>query len=137
MENPEAENSKTYFERSVDRIYAGLLPGYQYEQLRQARAFMEAHFAERIELEKIAAAASMSKFHFIRMFQRAYGVTPRQFLRDLRLAKAKALLAKGMPVTQVCFSVGYQSLPTFTNAFKRGTGYSPKAYQKMNKSNLE
>ena len=118
MENPEADNSKTYFERSVDRIYAGLLPGYQYEQLRQARAFMEAHFAEHIELEKITAAASMSKFHFIRIFQRAYGVTPRQFLRDLRLAKAKTLLAKGIPEeegqTQAYDKSNDDGIPPFT-----------------------
>lgn len=98
---------------------------------------MEKYYAERIELEKIAASAFMSRFHFIRIFQKAYGITPRQFLRDLRLSKAKALLIKGIPVTQVCFAVGYESLPTFSSAFKRGTGYAPKVYQKLNKINLE
>ncbi len=67
----------------------------------------------------------MSRFHYIRVFQQIYGVTPRQYLRDVRIAKAKKLLKKGGPVTRVCLEVGYESLPTFSNAFKRATGYAP------------
>ena len=97
---------------------------------------MERYLAANIDLENIAAAAFMSRFHFIRIFKQAYGITPRQYLRDLRLSKAKELLKKGVSVTQVCFDVGYSSVPTFSSAFKRSTGYSPLRYQKMNKSNL-
>jgi AraC-like DNA-binding protein len=63
-------------------------------------------------------------------------MTPRQYLRDLRIENARELLKKGHSVTQVCFDVGYDSLPTFSKVFKRGTGHSPKAYQKLN-SNRE
>ena len=98
---------------------------------------MEKHLATKIEVENIACAAFMSRFHFIRMFKQAYGITPRQYLRDLRLSKAKELLKQGVSVTQVCFEVGYSSLPTFSNAFKRSMGCSPLVYQKMNKSNLK
>ncbi|WP_394204148.1 helix-turn-helix domain-containing protein [Shewanella waksmanii] len=79
----------------------------------------------------------MSRFHYVRMFQLVYGVTPKHYLRDLRIEKAKRLIVKGMPVTQVCFAVGYESLSTFSNVFKKSTGHSPSAYQRLHKSNLE
>lgn len=129
---------KTYFEQQIDKLSKECgLPEYHYVQVRQSKAFMEKYLSEQIELEKIAAAAFMSRFHYIRVFQNVYGITPRQFLRDLRINRAKELLRQGIPVTQVCYEVGYNSLPTFSNAFKRGSGYSPKVYLELNKSNLE
>ena len=129
---------KSYYEQQVERI-AEKRPLYEHQfiQVRQSRAFMEKHLATKIDLDEIAAAAFMSRFHFIRVFKQAYGITPRQYLRDLRVSKAKELLKKGSSVTQVCFDVGYSSLPTFSSAFKRSTGYAPLAYQKMHKSNLK
>ncbi len=131
-------SSKTFFEQEVDRIAKEHgLPEHHYIQVRQSKAFMEQYLSEKIELEKIAAAAFMSRFHYIRIFQQVYGITPRQYLRDLRINKAKELLKQGMSVTQVCFEVGYDSLPTFSSAFKRGAGISPRMYQELNNSNLE
>ena len=51
--------------------------------------------------------------------------------------KAKALIQAGVPITQVCGDVGYESLPTFSSVFKKCTGHSPKVYQQRHKSNLE
>nr|WP_255723992.1 AraC family transcriptional regulator [Terrimonas ginsenosidimutans] len=98
---------------------------------------MEKHYADKIELDQIAMAACMSRFHFVRVFQMIYGVTPRQYLKDVRINKAKALLKKGLDVTTVCYEVGYDSVPTFSSAFKRGTGLSPGRYQQWHKSNPE
>ena len=133
-----ANNPATFYEQEINRIIKHhLLPEYQYVKVRQSKIFMEKYHSEKIDLQKIAASAFMSRFHYIRIFQQVYGVTPRQYLRDLRISKAKELLKTGVPVTQVCFDVGYESLPTFSNAFKRGTGYSPKEFQSINKSNPE
>jgi AraC-like DNA-binding protein len=134
MSNP----SKTFFEQEVDRLTKEYgLSDYHYAYIRQSKAFMEKYYSEKIDLDEIAAAAYMSRFHFIRIFQKVYGMTPRQYLRDLRIGKAKELLKNGLSVTRVCFDIGYESLPTFSRIFKRGTGYSPKVYQKLNMSNLE
>lgn len=129
---------KTYFEQQVDRISEEVFqPKYYYIQARQSKAFMEKNLSEKIELDRIAAAAFMSRFHYIRIFKQVYGITPREYLKGLRINKAKELLKQGVSVTQTCFEVGYESLPTFSNAFKKGTGHSPKAYQELNKSNQE
>ncbi|MEM7372968.1 MAG: AraC family transcriptional regulator [Bacteroidota bacterium] len=130
--------SKTFYEQEVERISKVYgLPAYQYALIRQSKAFIVTHHGEKIGVNEMADAACMSRFHFIRIFQRVYGITPRQYLRDVRIEKAKPLLKQGESVSQVCLKVGYTSLPTFSAAFKRGTGHSPKAYQLINKSNLE
>jgi AraC-like DNA-binding protein len=132
------KHSKTFFEQEVERIMKEHpLPKHHFAYIRQSKAFMEKYYGDKIELDEIAAAAFMSRFHYIRIFQQVYGMTPRQYLRDLRIEKAKELLKKGHSVTRVCFDVGYESLPTFSKVFKRGTGYSPKAYQELNISNPE
>lgn len=129
---------KTFYAQQVENIAQNHLPAaHLYVQVRQSKAFMEKYHSEKIELENMAAAAFMSRFYYIKIFKRVYGITPRQYLRDLRLSKAKELLKQGLSVTRVCYDVGYESLPTFSSAFKRGTGYSPKEFQKMNNSNLE
>jgi AraC-like DNA-binding protein len=130
--------SKTFFEQEVDRLMKEHgLPQHHYIHIRQSKAFMDKYHGDKIELDKIAAAAFMSRFHYIRVFQQVYGKTPRQYLRDLRIQKAKALLKKGYSVSRVCLEVGYDSLPTFSKVFKRGTGHSPKEYRELNNSNPE
>jgi AraC-like DNA-binding protein len=129
---------KTFFEQEVERIMKEHgLPQHHYAAVRQSKAFMEKYHGDPIGLGEIAAAAFMSRFHYIRIFQQVYGRTPRQYLRDLRIGRAKELLKRGYSVTRVCFEVGYESLPTFSQVFKRGTGYSPRAYQELNNSNPE
>ena len=130
--------TKTYFEIQLDKLAKEhYLPEYYYAQVRQSKSFMEKYLSDKIELEKIASTAFMSRFHYIRIFKKVYGLSPRQYLKDLRLNKGKELLRQGLSISQVCFDVGYDSLPTFCNAFKKATGYSPKEYQILNKSNLE
>lgn len=127
--------TKTYFESQVEKLLQEhYLPEYYYVQVRQSRAFMEKFLSEKIELEQISSAASMSRFHFIRIFKRVYGVSPRQYLRDLRINRGKELLRKGVSASEACTEVGYDSLPTFCKAFKRATGHSPKAYQELNQA---
>jgi len=130
--------TKTYFEIQLDQLLKEhYLPEYYYVQVRQSKAFMERYLSEKIELEKIASTAFMSRFHYTRIFKKVYGLSPRQYLKDLRMNKGKELLKQGLTITQVCFDVGYDSLPTFCNAFKKATGFSPGEYQHRNKSNPE
>ncbi|MCB1051171.1 MAG: helix-turn-helix transcriptional regulator [Acidobacteria bacterium] len=128
----------SYFSREVARVYAELpINADHFTQVRRAKKLMETHLHENIDLSEMAKTAGMSGAHFIRIFRQVYGMAPRKFLRDLRLSQAKSLLIQGLPVTEVCLAVGYESLPTFSNAFKRGMGQSPQAFQKHNKSNPE
>ena len=83
-----------------------------------------------LPLDDVARAAGMSPFHFIRRFEELFGVTPHQHRIRARLDRAKALLAAGAPVTDVCLEVGWSSLGSFSALFKRRVGSSPSEFRR-------
>jgi len=80
-------------------------------RMRWAIDFMHAHLAEHITLEDIAAAARLSRFHFLRVFQAAHGRTPFAYLRELRTRRALALLrSTRLGVAEIAGQVGVSRL---------------------------
>ena len=106
---------------------------YLYKRIVQAKLFIDSNFSDNIDLNNIADEAYFSKFHFIRLFKMSYGYTPHQYLIRVRIENAKELLQKEMHVTEVCFSVGFDSLGSFSSLFKRYTKLSPSGYQRQYK----
>jgi AraC-like DNA-binding protein len=104
---------------------------YLYRRIVQAKLFMDNHFSQPMDLHDIAEEAYFSKFHFIRLFKSIYKKTPHQYLISVRVEKAKLLLQKSLPVHEVCFAVGFDSVSSFTGLFKRMTGVSPSTYQQQ------
>lgn len=102
---------------------------YLYRRIVNAKLYIDTHFAESIELDHIADEANFSKFHFIRLFKDIYGDTPHQYLIQVRIEQAKQLLCKNVPIGEVCFSVGFNSVSSFTGLFKKCTGIIPSAFQ--------
>jgi AraC-like DNA-binding protein len=79
----------------------------------------------------IARDLRVSPFHFIRQFEAVFGVTPRQYRIQVRLDRAKEMLASGqMSVTDVCMAVGFSSLGSFSTLFTRRFGETPSAYRR-------
>jgi AraC-like DNA-binding protein len=101
---------------------------YLYRRLVQAKLFIDAHYADRIDLGNIADEAYFSKFHFIRTFKNIYRKTPHQYLIFVRIEKAMELLKTGAPVSEVCYAVGFESLSSFSGLFKRMVGKTPSEY---------
>lgn len=82
-------------------------------------------------VDQAAREAGMSPFHFIREFERMFGLTPRQYRTAARLDRAKVLLASGdLSVTDVCFEVGFSSLGSFSDLFARRVGQPPSEYRR-------
>jgi AraC-like DNA-binding protein len=102
---------------------------YLYRQIVRAKLFIDSNFSEPIDLKAIADEACFSKFHFVRTFREIYGKTPHQYLTWVRVERAKELLASGEAVTKVCFSVGFDSVSSFTGLFKRRVGETPAVFQ--------
>lgn len=109
--------------------------GDQTDRAIRARKFIDDHFGQPLPLNKIANTVHCSKFHLNREFKRHYGVTPLQYLKDKRISEAKKLLSGPSSVTDTCYTVGYDSLSTFSLLFRQWTGFSPSDFKKarMNK----
>lgn len=102
---------------------------YLYRRIVYAKLFIDAHFAEKIDLNNIADEAFFSKYHFIRLFHSIYNKTPHQYLSFVRIEQAKALLRTEISVANACYAVGFESVTSFTGLFKRLAGQTPAAYQ--------
>ena len=101
---------------------------YLYRRIVQAKLFIDSNYADNIDLNNISDEAYFSKFHFIRLFKKIYGKTPHQYLTFVRIEKATVLLRAGKPVSEVCHSVGFESLSSFGSLFKRNVGVTPSAF---------
>lgn len=98
--------------------------------IHNALSLMHARYAEDLTLDDLAEAAIMSKFHFIRIFRDALGVTPCRYLSAVRLHEAKRLLrSTRMNVSDISTRVGYSSTGSFTRRFTDSVGYSPIQYR--------
>lgn len=84
-----------------------------------------------LSLADLAAAAGLSPFHFLRVFRRATGTTPHQYLVGARLRRAaRLLLDTARPVTDIAYDVGFEDLSNFVRTFHRHVGCSPRAYRR-------
>lgn len=90
-----------------------------------------AHIDEDLTIERLAAVACVSPFHFIRMFKISVGAPPHRYVSGLRLERAKAMLADhDVPIVEIAAKCRFSSQPNFSRAFRRATGLSPGAFRK-------
>ena len=100
----------------------------------EAALWLEAHAAEAIDLDRIAAQAGLSPFHFLRLFARVLGVTPHQYLVRCRLRAAARLLADpARRITDIAYDVGFADLSNFVRSFRRAAGVSPRDFRRAAK----
>jgi transcriptional regulator GlxA family with amidase domain len=92
---------------------------------------MHAESHEGLRIAELARQAGLSEQQFGRVFRAAYGATPGRYLAALRIEHAKRLLLHDVSVTDVCLSVGYTSLGTFSRRFALETSLSPRAFQRQ------
>jgi AraC-like DNA-binding protein len=99
-------------------------------QLRRARDHIDRHYDRPLDLSQLAQVAAVSKFHFARSFESAYGETPMRYLTRRRIERAQDLLrAANLTVTEICMLVGFTSLGSFSSRFAQLVGESPVAYR--------
>jgi transcriptional regulator GlxA family with amidase domain len=98
--------------------------------LHTARTLLDGSLDAPLPLEQLAARLGVSRYHLIRAFRRAWGVTPHQYRTVCRIERAKALLrTSDLTVTEICFAVGFQSPGSFSALFRRATGQAPHAWR--------
>jgi AraC-like DNA-binding protein len=98
--------------------------------LLRAKDLADARYFEPLDVEDLARVAALSRAHFSREFRRAFGESPHAYLQTRRLERAASLLrSTDRSVADVCFSVGLQSVGSFTTSFKQTFGMTPTAYR--------
>ncbi len=103
-----------------------------YRRLFRAKDFIVASFDQPVTLKEIADIACLSPNHFLRSFRQAFCQTPHQFLISIRLDYAQKMLVETeQPVTNICLSVGFESLTSFSRLFHHRFGLSPQAYRRL------
>ena len=100
-------------------------------RLLRARDAMDRRYAEPLDVPTLARIAHVSEAHFIRTFRATFGETPNRYLQRRRVERAMWLLrSTEQSVTDICMSVGFSSLGTFSRVFRDVVGEPPSAYRR-------
>jgi AraC family transcriptional regulator len=84
----------------------------------------------RVELDAIAAAACLSKFHFLRLFKSIHHVSPYQYLQELRIQKAEQLLKRSnVSIVDIAQQLGFENSNSFSRLFLQHKGVYPSQYR--------
>ena len=96
-------------------------------RLLRAKDRMDAASHEVWPVRRLAQVSGVSEAHFARSFKEAFGVPPHRYLLTRRVERAMALLRDtDLPITQIAFDTGWESLGTFGRTFHDITGDSPR-----------
>ena len=104
--------------------------GETWRRLCDLRVRLRDRCAEALPLDALGGEFGLSGSRFLRRFRAVFGATPHELQSEARMARACALLREStLPVTEVCLEVGYRSLGSFSAAFSRRMGCSPRAFR--------
>lgn len=103
--------------------------GLSLRQIMQVRDYADAHLADKISLQQLAGLCDLSRYQFLRRFEQSMGLTPHNWLIQLRLERACLLLRlPKQSLTQVAASVGFYDQSHFIRAFRKWYGITPSQY---------
>ena len=86
-------------------------------------------FGDEISLDLLARESGLSKFHFLRLFTEAFDKTPHQFINEVRITRAKALLsARSCDIKTIAQHVGFSNPSSFSRLFYQNVGVYPTVF---------
>jgi transcriptional regulator GlxA family with amidase domain len=130
-----AECSKKLLVDSAERLQTPYMSdhfnkNHQDRDILKVQVWLEKHLAQPIDLEQVAERFALSPRNLIRRFKEATGLTPGQYLQNLRIDRAKHLLEGGQEnFDRITQQVGYEDGSSFRRLFKQRVGISPGAYR--------
>ncbi len=101
------------------------------ENVRQIQRYIDENFTEIASVGEVAAHFYYSREYVSRLFKQYFNTTVADYLRTRRIAYSRTLIARGMPLSEVCFSAGFGNLSTFIRSFHAVTGMTPSAYRAL------
>lgn len=100
-------------------------------RIRDALTYIDNNSVKRLDLNRLANIAGMSKYHFSRKFRLTVGSSPYQYLLSVRLRRvALRLISTSDPVSFIAWEHGFRDLSTFNGHFRRAYGASPSIYRR-------
>jgi AraC family transcriptional regulator len=100
------------------------------EQLLPVFVYIQSHLTDDLSLEQVAGQADLSPFHFHRLFHNTVGETVKQYTQRLRLEQAAYhLRIQDASILDIALNAGFNNHETFSRAFKRWFGVSPRQYR--------
>ena len=107
-------------------------------RLLRAKDRMDAASHEAWPVQRLAEVSGVSDAHFARSFRQAFGIPPHRYLLTRRIEQAATLLRDtDLPITEIAFATGWESLGTFGRTFRDITGQSPSAVRLQAQARLE
>jgi AraC-like DNA-binding protein len=97
----------------------------EHAAVRRVQTYLADHYAEHVSLDQLAQLTQLSPFHLLRVFQAQVGMPPHQYLMQLRVTRAKSLLAAQIPPAAVAHEMGFVDQTHFSRQFKRIVGVPP------------
>lgn len=106
-------------------------PGLSPAVLRRAKEFLHDEMDRNPGVTELSAAVGMNVHHFSRMFKRSTGLSPHQYLGNIRLERAKRLLVDGRArIIEIAYEIGYENPSQFSEFFRKRTGLSPSEFRR-------
>ena len=100
------------------------------EWIAPVKAYINTHYHEPLPLEILADMCHGSPYHLQRTFKRIVGVTPAEYIQQVRISNAmKELRTTDKSIAEIGFTVGLPNTPYFITLFKKKTGQTPKQYR--------
>jgi AraC-like DNA-binding protein len=102
--------------------------GKEKHSVRQARQYIEDHFAESVSLHALAQHVSLSPYYLLRAFCAEVGMPPYAYLESVRIRHTQQLIKEGKPLAEVAAAAGFSSQSHMTRQFKKIIGVTPGQY---------
>jgi transcriptional regulator GlxA family with amidase domain len=138
-----ADEVSHHFTHELKRSYESMLLAseekdtHHDEQIIKIQEWLKQHYQNEVTLKTLAAKFDISVRSFNRRFRLAAGQTPLQYLQEVRLQQAKALLKQSnLSIAEIAYAVGYQDTSHFSTLFKRVNAITPNEYRHLVRTKL-
>ncbi|HHV64621.1 MAG TPA: helix-turn-helix domain-containing protein [Peptococcaceae bacterium] len=102
------------------------------DEIRKGKEYLNKHWQGKYNVRKVAEAANLSVYHFIRLFKKHLGITPHDYYLNVKIRKIQEQLQDpNLTVAEAFAACGVDYHSHFAKVFKKKTGLSPSQYRKM------